>query len=234
MNEMDLYQKHMARLEKGENLSTQDKRLKAHIDRSRAKYQAAAKDLLKDLEDIGFSVTSVAALGDGGRKYADAIPILMKWLPLVKYDALRDDIVRTMSVPWGKPAADLLIREFKRASPGEGVDYRWVIGNALATIAQKRHFPELANIVRDRKNGSDRQMVFLALAKTKHPEAAPVLVAMIPHGEEIGHIFSALRRLKARVPRELVEPYLNHEFPLYRKQAKKLLALQDKLDAAES
>ncbi|CAM2005165.1 hypothetical protein [Acanthopleuribacter pedis] len=229
MNVKDPYQQQLERLERGVNLSPQDKKLKAHIDRSMAKYLAAGRELLVELREAGFDIIAVQDLRASGSKYPEAIPILMKWLPKIKYDALRDDIVRTMSVPWGKPAADLLIEEFKRASPGEGVDYRWVIGNALATIAQKRHFPELANIVRNRKNGSDRQMVFLALAKTKHPEAASVLVEMIPHGEEIGHLFSALRRLKARIPRELVEPYVHHEFPFYRKEAKKLLELQGKL-----
>lgn len=233
MTKRNYYQEHLEFLEKGENLSPQEVKLKEHIDRNRALYHAAARGVISDLRANGFDVTVVRDLRESGRKYPDAIPILMRWLPKVKYDMLKEDIVRTLSVPWGKPAADLLIQEFNRATSEDEQDYRAVVGNALRVVAQKKHFPELAAIVRDRSAGYTRRMVIRALGRIKHPDSASVLLELLPDDGEIGHVMDMLRRLKARVPRDLVEPHLTHELPWVRKEAKKLLELQDKLDAQE-
>lgn len=74
-------------------------------------------------------------------------------------------------------------------------------------------------------------MVIRAVAKTKHPDAPGVLLELLKAADEVGHTIYGLRRLKAPVPRDLVEPYLSHELPWVRKEAKKLLELQEKLDA---
>ncbi len=233
MAKRNYYQEHLDRLDRGENLSPQDIKLKLHIDQSKAKYLAAGRGLLDELNESGFNIVAVQDLRHRKTKYLDAIPILIKWLPKIRYDPLRKDIVRTLSVSWAKSATEVLIKEFEKSTGENEEDYRWVVGNALAAVAHKKYFPELATIVRDRSAGSARQMVMTALAKTKHPEAAGILIEILQEGEEVGHVLDALRHLKARVPRELVEPYLNHEFPWVRKEAKKLLELQDKLDAQE-
>lgn len=233
MTKRNYYQEHMARLEKGENLSPQDIKLKEHISISSAHYDAAARELYEDLREIGYVVNSIQDFRESGKKHPDAVPVLMKWLPKVKYEPLKEDIVRTLAAPWARAATEGLLQEFHQAIGENEQNYRWVVGNALAAVAHKKYFPEFAAIVRDRSAGSARQMVMTALAKTKHPDAAGVLIEILQAGEEVGHVLDALRRLKARVPRELVEPYLNHEFPWVRKEAKKLLELQDKLDAQE-
>ncbi|CAM2006292.1 HEAT repeat domain-containing protein [Acanthopleuribacter pedis] len=234
MSKTNEYQQHLERLEKEENLSPQDRKFKAHIDCSRVKYRAAARDLLHELGGKGFQISVIKELRESKVKYLEAIPILIKWLPRVTYRPLKKDIVRTLSQPWAKLSAEVLIDEFKNSTSEEDKNYRWIVGDALVPVVRKNHFNQLAEIVRDRSAGFTRQMVMVALGKTKHPKAAEVLMEVLQAGDEVGHAMDGLRRLKAKVPRELIMPQLTHEFPWVRKEAKKLLALQDKLDAAET
>ncbi|CAM2007142.1 HEAT repeat domain-containing protein [Acanthopleuribacter pedis] len=229
MTKDNFHQQHLNRLEKGENLSPQDEKVRNHILKSRAKYLAAGKELLDELRSEGFDIVAVQDLRASGKKYPRAIPILAKWLPKIKYDALRNDIVRTLSVPWGKPAAEVLINEFKRATLDEEKNYRAAIGIALEAVAQKKHFSDLASIVKDQSAGYTRAMVIRALGKINHPDASDVLLEILQNGEEVGHILFALRRLKTKVSKDRISPYLTHELPWVRKEAKKLLELQDKL-----
>ncbi len=233
MAKRNYLKEHLDYLEKGEDLSPQDIKFKEHVDRSMTQYNAAARGVVGELKENGFDITIIQDLRTSGQKYPSAIPILMKWLPEIKYEPLKNDIVRTLTVPWGKPAADLLIDEFNRSTSKKDQNYRANVGNALRVVAQKKHFPELAAIVRDRSAGYTRRMVIRALGRIKHPNSASVLLELLPDDGEIGHVIDMLRRLKARVPRDLVEPHLTHELPWVRKEAKKLLELQDKLDAQE-
>ncbi|CAM2007143.1 HEAT repeat domain-containing protein [Acanthopleuribacter pedis] len=229
MNKKDLYNKQLARLEEESILSQKDKKLKTHIENSRQKYNSTQKGIIEELHQLGYSIQYVGELSTTGKKYIDAIPILTKWLPIVTYKPLKHDILSLLSVSWAKSAFNVLIQEFKSTTDEYDKRYRWAVGNALASMASKNHYLELASIVRDRSAGHTRQMVIEALAKTKHPDAADVLLESLQNDDEVGHTLLALRRLKARVPREIIEPYLGHEFPWVRKEAKKLLELQDKL-----
>ncbi|CAM2011193.1 HEAT repeat domain-containing protein [Acanthopleuribacter pedis] len=234
MKKRNYYKEHLERLEKGENLSEQDLVIKERFAANRAKYRVAAQGLFEDLHEVGCYVSSLQELQEDKKGYLVAIPVLIKWLPKIDYDLLKEDVVRIMTNSWAKGAAEVLIQEFQITTSEQHKSYRWAVGNALSVIAQKKHFPELASIVQDRSAGSARQKVMKALAKTKHPDASQVLIEALRIGDEVGHVLNALRYLKARVPKALVEQYLNHEFPWVRKEAKKLLALQDKLDAAET
>ena len=74
-------------------------------------------------------------LRHSGTKYKSAIPVLLRWLPKVAYSSLKEDIIRTLSVPWAKPeATPILLEEFKNIEDPTGTGLRWVIGNALEVL----------------------------------------------------------------------------------------------------
>jgi len=188
-------------------------------------YRIAAEPVLQDLRDIGYEVETIGELVEkeypARGPYKDAVPILMKWLPKVEYDALKEDIVRTLSVPWAKDAAPFLVSEFRCAGEGRGL--RWVVGNALSVVATPAIFPDLVQLVRNREYGKDREMLALALAKVKTKESVDVLVELLEDEDLSGHALAALAKLKAAVPRKLVERFADHPKAWVRREASRLL-----------
>lgn len=90
--------------------------------------------VLEDLESVGYPVSSVAELRNSGVRYREAVPVLLRWLAKVATDSEREEIVRTLSVPWAKEALGPLISQFAAEpipSSPQGELVRWAVGNAL-------------------------------------------------------------------------------------------------------
>lgn len=95
---------------------------------------ADAAPLLQELTRAGFSVKAVGELRQQSKAYVGAVPILTRWLSKVSSKDVKEDIVRTLSVPWAKTpeVARALLAEFERA---ESHSLRWAIANALEVTA---------------------------------------------------------------------------------------------------
>ena len=101
-------------------------------------YSQAAEPVLKELRARGFLVNTIGELRQSKTEYRAAVPILLHWLPRISDPQVNEDIVRTLSVPWAKPAAaPALIEEFRKA---EGDEIRWAIANGLAVTADDAVF----------------------------------------------------------------------------------------------
>lgn len=75
----------------------------------------ASIPVLADLAQAGFQLEWVSDLYSKRFDYKKTIPILLLWLPRMENLAVKEDIVRALSVPWAKPvAAPALIAEFHR------------------------------------------------------------------------------------------------------------------------
>src|ERR1700677_1288806 len=73
-----------------------------------------SEPIISDLAAVGLIYSSIDDLQRSGVHYEKAVPVLVKWLPLLTNQALKESVVRTLSVPWAKPVAALpLIAEFK-------------------------------------------------------------------------------------------------------------------------
>jgi hypothetical protein len=196
-----------------------------------ARYQEAARGVLADLAIAGFYVQSVGELVDQFARdkvpYVDAIPILIKWLPLVNYDNLKDDIVGTLSVPWAKPlAVRPLLEEYvkiKKTGNAPTCRVRWAIGNALEVLADDSVFKDIVRIAEDRRYGRDREMVVMALGKMKNPKAVKVLIGLLDDEDVNGHAVIALGKLKVREALPLLEPFLQHPKTWIRNEAKRAI-----------
>ena len=174
-----------------------------------ARYRRAAAPVLAELHEAGYPVDSIGELREAGARYPGAIPILLHWLPRISDSAVKEDIVRTLSVPWARPtAAPVLIEEFRNLPKTEdptGTALHWAIGNALEVVAARNVLDELIEIALDRRHGVARQMVVLALARPRDARVVPTLVSLLDDADVAGHAAMALGRLRAEVARGPLE-----------------------------
>jgi HEAT repeat protein len=160
--------------------------------------------------------------------YRAAIPILLKWLPLVDQKGVKETIVDALSIKWAKPiAARPLIEEFRKAPPEE-LDLKWTIGSALSEVADASVFDELVELVRDKRHGWAREMLAVALAKTKDPRAVDVLIEFLNDEEMTWYALHALRLLAPPKARSAIERFVDHPEIRLRNEAKRALAKIDK------
>ena len=189
----------------------------------------APSAFLEDLRQVGVDVTDPWDLVNTRSSYRPAIPVLLRWLALAdsdvpahERDRFREAVVRSLGVKEARGhAAPALVEEFRR--PGSSPDVRWAAGNALSVVADDGVFDDLVLLARDRSYGRAREMLPLALARTKHPEAVQVLLELLDDDEIAGHVVMALGKLGRSEARSAIEPLVEHPKPWVRREAKKAL-----------
>ena len=184
--------------------------------------------LLAELAVAGYPVASLTELRTSGSRYREAVPVLLRWLPMVSDWQVKEDLVRALSVPWARPvAACPLIEEFglvdERVDP-TGTGLRWVVGNALSIVADDSVFDDLVRLVEDRTFGKARQMVVLGLGRSKRPEVVRVLIGLLDDEDVSGHAVKALAKLRAEDARPALERMVSDSRSWVRNEAKKALA----------
>lgn len=189
-----------------------------------ASHLHAMEPLLKELNAKGFHVRSLAELRESGMNYGAVIPLLLQWLPRMLDLHAKEDIVRTLSVPWAKPtAAPALIEAFKAADDQTFEGLRWAIANGLAVVADDVVFDDLVHLVQDKQYGKAREMLVLALGNMKDPRAVGVLMSMLDDEQVLGHAVMALGRLKAPAARVRLNELMQHTKEWVREEARKAL-----------
>jgi HEAT repeat protein len=200
------------------------KAMQSRIERDREEavreFNEGARPLLDELAQAGFP--SIELLRRR-KKYLEAIPILLKWLPRIANYRVKESIVRALTVPWAKGAvAPTLIAEFKSADLTAD-SYKWTIGNALASVPSRSIAGDLIELLQDRKHGSARQMLALALAKSGDLRATDVLLDLLGDETLRGHAIIGLGKLASPRARLQLEPFLSDENAWIRREAKKAL-----------
>lgn len=218
----------MEALQSGPDFVARQKQREADAQQNIETYRIASSGVRADLAAVGFEVEAVRDLRLLGRPYPEAVPVLVRWLPLVKYDALKEDIVRTLSVPWARDATSLLLDEFERADNATETGLRWAIGAAIEVHATDEIANEMIKLAKDRRYGRAREMVVLGLGKLKDARAADVALNLLGDDEVVGHAIMALGKLRAKSARAQIERLLGDSRSWIRKEAKKALASIDK------
>jgi len=143
-----------------------------------AKTRQELAPVIEDLHHAGYKFNSLDDLRNSGLKYESAIPILLFWLTRVPSPDSKESIVRSLSVPWAKPAAGpVLVGEFEKA-PKHAELLRWAIGNALEAVAEPGLANRIIELVKDKDNGSAREMAVLALGKIRQPKVVQTLIEL--------------------------------------------------------
>ncbi len=168
-----------------------------------------ARPVIENLKQAGYPVESLDELRTSGAPYKSAIPILLRWLPSISDERVKESVVRTLSVPWAKPAAAMpLIAEFL-AAPESAEGLKWAIGNALEVVGDDSVFDRLAELAANSRHGRARQMIVLSLGKMKDPRAFDILVDLLADDEVSGHALMALVKLDAQRARPHIERFAN-------------------------
>jgi hypothetical protein len=180
--------------------------------------------LLAELAANGFSVHSVWELFGRKLNYKSIIPVLLRWLPAITDQKVKEAVVRALSVKWAKPgAAPLLVKEFEKAHDPSGIGMGWAIANALSVVADDSVFEELSQLVKNPKYGSSREMLAVALGNIKDARADDVLLDLLDDDEVAGHALIALRKRRTQKGRPKVERLINHPKSWVREEARKFL-----------
>lgn len=200
---------------------------------NREGYQRAAEPILRELAAAGFKVQSVGELRQAGAEYPSAIPILVRWLPKIENAHVKEDLARTLSVPWAAPeAVPALMVEFQKADGQHRDGLRWAIASGLAVTADDAVFDQLVALVTDKKYGKAREMLALALGNCHDPRAVNVLIELLADEQVVGHAVMALGKLKSKAARSHIEALLKHPVDWVRAEATKALAGIDGFPAA--
>jgi hypothetical protein len=207
--------------------------LEIHMAENRRLTREASAGVLADLHAAGYQVRSIQDLYDFQLDYRPDLSILIKWIPLVTADNVKEMLIRALAIPTRREiVAPALFKAFA-AEPMDQSNIKWVIGNSLESMANDELYDELASIVADKRNGTSRQMVIMGLGKMKKraKDATQLLVTLLDDDTVISHVLSSLRRLKAVEARPQVEQLLNHKTKWIAKEAQKTLDKFDSISA---
>lgn len=190
-------------------------------------YGRAAAPVVDELRNVGVEVDRISELRQRRADYPRAVPVLLRWLSQVTESSVKEDIIRTLSVPWAGPdVAAPLIREFHHVASSNS-PIAWVIGSALEVVANDAVVDDLIDIATDQSYGRSREMVVAALGNMKDPRAKEILIDLLEDEEVTGYAVMGLGKLKAEEARERIESLLKHPQEWVRKEARKALAKID-------
>jgi hypothetical protein len=126
--------------------------------------------IVKELNQAGIKVKSVWDFVNTKDKYPDAIDILGKHLSLSHTNRIKDGIARSLAVPYAVKFFDVLVSEYRKATPDEEiaipVDRGYKEGLAVALSVQannKERLDKLFELLKDKKQGSSRCMLLFAI-----------------------------------------------------------------------
>ena len=199
--------------------------------RRTADYDRAAAPLKAELAEAGFEVESIADLYGERRTYRAAVPILLRWLPRIEHSAVKESVVRALTVKWAHPqAAPVMLEELRRLRESSDRSLRFAVANALTEVADDSVFDDVVALARDRRYSvGERGLLTLALANMRERrEGAIQVLRQLLCDDVAPHAVTALGELHAEEARAEIEPFLEHPAASVRKEAKKAIKKIDK------
>ncbi|MGE0791353.1 MAG: HEAT repeat domain-containing protein [Sandaracinaceae bacterium] len=142
--------------------------------------------------------------------------------------SVKEDIVRTLSVPWARASAPAIADEFARVAANDESGLGWALGNALEVLAGPHLASRMYEFAEDRRYGRARQMVVLGLARIPSSQTVDVLIRLLADDEVVGHAAMALGKLKATPARQQLKLLESHPVDWVRKAVRKALINLDK------
>jgi len=129
----------------------------------------------------------------------DAAPyahILLEYAPKLSDPVEIECVARCMTQPKGfRDAVPWLLSHFQKF-PKNGLNdsHLWAIGLAIYTINDKRYYPDVINICRNKKYGGGRKMLMGTLARAKTDAAYDVLLQCVDDPSVRAHAIEGLGR----------------------------------------
>lgn len=210
-----------------------------HMRRSIAQYEAAGEGLFRELAEAGCPIKDLDRLSEVTvERYCNVVaPLLIKWLPRIEYQSLREHIVDWLGLPIAPPeVVPALLAELRRMPPDARLDFNTMLSGikrGLERTTNRRYFDELARIALDPAEGIRRLGPISALARMNTPEARDVLVRMLGevHPDWVWTVLAALWKMKPALLRDvrpvieryLHDPLLDDKYGANRREAGKIM-----------
>jgi HEAT repeat protein len=168
------------------------------------------RPVLAELRTLGLDVDHIEALYQQRYDYRRAIPLLVSWIPRVRDRAVKEMLVRAVSVPWARGiAGPVLVETFEKAD--DSASFRWAVGNAIETVADASLLDDMIRLARNPDYGKAREMVVLGLGRINRPEAVQALVEFLDDPEVAGHAVKGLARLQPPEARTALGRFVDDE-----------------------
>jgi hypothetical protein len=162
----------MAELSRNPTFVASKKRREDEEMRVSATLKEEEKTLVSDLKTLGVLVNSVWDLVNTSDQYPVAIPMLTRHLSMPYSQRTKEGIARALTVPYGgSETLRAVVKEFNRQNANSETSLKWVLGNAIGTIATPADADMLIQLVMDRSNGKSRAMIVLALPRVVRDRA---------------------------------------------------------------
>lgn len=192
--------------------------------------------MLLELKAVGYEVDDPSYFVERAKPYKDALPILLKYIPLVEETFEKDVLIRASSVKGNYQAVPVLLDEYKKSS---NESLMWTIGNALWLIGDQTIVGQLielleSNIKVDQlpdnmpeglqsPEKAAKETLLWALGKTRDPKAIPVLKKYLQVEGLEGHALEGLKYFKDPDLIPFVTPLLTHQKSWVRKNAERFI-----------
>jgi len=188
-------------------------------------FRAEETPTLQDIAHAGLRINSVWDLVNESQSYPEAIPVLMKHLPIPYHRRIREGIARALTVKEAKGVAcRVLLEEFKKSDDPSPNGFKWALANALSVTADQSVLDELIELAADRSHDGARDGIVRALANFPGDErVVDVLIDVLSDETVAGHAVTALGKLKAKRAEPCLERFLTHPQAWVRKEAKKAI-----------
>ena len=165
--------------------------------------RADANDLLQALKGVGLLVEDLWEFVNTKEGYPEAIPVLIKYLPLLKRRNNKIATIRALTTKESKGiACQAVLAEYDKADK-EDENFCFACANNLYCTATLKEVDAIVDILKDEKNGKSRTDFAEILGKWRHPEKTAMIQA------KAGAIIEKL--------------YAMYEHPLDRKRLRKVL-----------
>jgi hypothetical protein len=133
-------------------------------------YREMQKPIIKDLESVGIFVKSVWLLGGKGESYQEALPILLKHLPIFYDDRVNSGIARALGRLKPIEHWDILVDLFCKTDCAIHRSFKEGLACALFDTVTKKTMPEYISLLRDKRHGESRILMVGKLRRSKQPE----------------------------------------------------------------
>lgn len=151
--------------------------------------------MLESLERLGYKFEDMTAFANSSLRYKDAVPLLLNWLKSVEYPLNRLRITHALTTPAAKGIAiPGLIKAFVDTPEDDQLQVRWAIASAIEKTYDDAYSDAVIELASDRQYGRDREMLALALGKSKKDAAIDALLKLARDPDVDGHAIEALSK----------------------------------------
>lgn len=122
----------------------------AKVAQLKAELEPEESQVRAELALLGCSINSVWDLVNTPKKYPDAVPVLVKYLPIARHPIMRQGPARALTVREARGIAGrTLLQELVSQKDPPGSQERWALANALTVTADKTLAEEIKTLVVD-------------------------------------------------------------------------------------